>query len=305
MNVLEPTEITDAMLVSSSVDEDDFPEWNAATNYTLGTQVIRLTTHRVYTNLVAGVDATLPENATGGETPRWQDVGATNRWKMFDDAAATQTVGSSPLEVVLDPGFVSGLAMLDIDGATEAEVVITDGPAGPEIYNQTFDLDGTVVTTFYDWFFAPQRQLRQAVLVDLPPYNNPRVTVTLTGTAPALGTLQVGVTHGLGRTISRPRVGINDFSRREKDPFGVTTLVRRDYARRMSAVVLVDNIDLNAVYEIFARLRGIPCVWIGSTVSRFGPLVVYGFYNSFDIEIPYAVHSLCSLEVEGFTDLIN
>lgn len=303
MNVLEPTRITTAMLVSHSVAEDDYPPWNAGTDYTAGTRVIRADIHRIFENVIAGIDATLPENATSGLTPRWQDLGATNAWKMFDNAATTQTVGTSPLEVVLDPGFVSGLALLDVDGASEAQVVITDGPSGPEIFNQVIDMDGTIITSVYDWFFAPQRQLRQAVLLNLPPYNNPRVTVTLTGTGPKVGTLQIGVNNIVGKTKWSPRVGIQDYSGREKNPFGVTTLVVRDYARRMSANVIVDNDDLNAVYELFARVRGVPCVYIGSSIAKFGPLVVFGFYNSFDIEIPYAIESLCSLEVEGFTDL--
>ena len=111
--IIEPHTVTDVMLVSSTVPETDYAAWNAATSYTVGTKVIRTTTHKVYENLIAGVDATLPENATGGATPRWLDLGATNSWAMFDDKVGTATTSASTLTVVLDPGSISGIGLLE------------------------------------------------------------------------------------------------------------------------------------------------------------------------------------------------
>ena len=75
MYILKPIDYTFAQVTANTaLPESDFPAWAAATSYTVGTKVIRATTHRIYQSLIAGVDATLPENAPS----RWLDVGPTN-----------------------------------------------------------------------------------------------------------------------------------------------------------------------------------------------------------------------------------
>ena len=47
MQFITPVQITDAMLVASSIPEADYAAWNAATSYAEGDRVIRASTHRV------------------------------------------------------------------------------------------------------------------------------------------------------------------------------------------------------------------------------------------------------------------
>ena len=126
-----PTVITDAMLVSCTTAEPASGEtlWNAATNYTVGTVVARSTTHHLYENLDDGIDATLPEEATGGLTPRWLDLGATNRWSQFDTKIGTATTSTGDLTTVVTPGSAEGLALLDLVGRT-ADVIVKSATGG-------------------------------------------------------------------------------------------------------------------------------------------------------------------------------
>ena len=59
-----PFGITDAMLISSTVAENDYTAWNAATAYTAGDFVIRTTatTHSIYLRLLNGTSATAPKD---------------------------------------------------------------------------------------------------------------------------------------------------------------------------------------------------------------------------------------------------
>lgn len=302
MKVVKPTTVTTAMLVSSTVAEDDYAEWNAATSYAVGDKVIRLTTHRIYEALQAGIDATLPENATGGPTPRWLDLGATNRWKMFDEIVGSQTTGPSPMVIELQTGIINSVAMVGLSGINTVRVqMINDAVT---VYDQTIDLDNTPIYDWYDYFFEPYDTSDSALFRNLPPFGNATVTATFTSTGtPAVGGLIVGNAYSLGDVSYGATAGITDYSRKETDTFGLVTIVRRAYSKRMSVKLFFDTAGLRRLHTLLADLRATPCVWIGAekdTVT-FAPLVIYGFYRDFSIDIAYPTLSYCNLEIEGLT----
>ena len=85
-------------------------------------------------------------------------------------------------------------------------------------------------------------------------------------------------------------------------PEPTTLFVQRDYAKRLTLSVVMDNSRLNGLFAALAALRATPCVWIGSDDAELaGTLIVYGFYRDFTIDIAYPEQSLCSLEIEGLT----
>ncbi|NBS93785.1 MAG: hypothetical protein EBT27_08685, partial [Betaproteobacteria bacterium] len=80
---------------------------------------------------------------------------------------------------------------------------------------------------------------------------------------------------------------------------GRTTFTRRAFSKRMSGQFMVANDRINSVQRILADLRAVPSVYIGSEDAQYAPLVVYGFYRDFSIDIAYPTTSLCRIEVEG------
>lgn len=117
MHVIPPVSITPAMITACSIAEPDTGEtaWNAATSYTVGTQVIRTTTHKKYECLVAGVDAGLPENTPA----RWLDVGSTNKYAMFELTRNTVSTAISQLSFSVQPGVrINSLGLLGLKGNT-------------------------------------------------------------------------------------------------------------------------------------------------------------------------------------------
>ena len=112
MFILVPITITDAMLSSSTIAEPAAGEtaWNAATSYAVGDRCILTATHRVYENLIAGINATSPELALTGATPRWLDYGPTNRWARFDGIVNTASTDTTTFTYVLTPGFFNCVA---------------------------------------------------------------------------------------------------------------------------------------------------------------------------------------------------
>ena len=297
MKVVKPTTLTAAMLVSTDAAET-YSAWNAATAYVLDDIVLRTTTERLYQRLVAGTTATAPES----DTVNWLDIGPSNKWAMFDGEISTATTKSTSLTVVLKPGYVNSLALFGLVGSNLA-VTVRDALAGNIVYTLSQDLDGTIIADWYQYFFEPVVQLAELVLTDLPPYGDAHITVVLTGTGTVeCGICLVGTFYPLGDTQYGASVGIIDYSRKETDAFGVTTFVRRAYSKRMSAKLMLDNVQMNKVQRVLADLRATPCAWIGVDDSTYAPLVVYGFYKDFSIDVAYPTMSYCSLEVEGLTN---
>ena len=60
--------------------------------------------------------------------------------------------------------------------------------------------------------------------------------------------------------------------------------------------------QMNKVQRVLADVRATPCVWIGADDAQlYAPLIVYGWYRDFSIDVAYPTTSYVSLEVEGLT----
>jgi hypothetical protein len=295
MNVIKPTALTTAMLISSTVPEDDYAAYAAGTTYALADRVIQASTHRIYESLQAANTGHTPETSPTW----WVDIGPTNRWAMFDTSVSTQTVeATSPLTIVIEPGMINSLALMEMD-AISLDVAMVDG-VGATVYSRAISLDDTPIIDWYTYFFEPYDLRRDLVLTDIPVYGDGRITVSLASSGtPKCGMLVVGDNIDIGDTQYGAQFGIIDYSRKETDAFGVTSFVERHYSKRMSAPIQVDNTRLGYVQRKLAELRATPCLWIGSGEYIYSPLIVFGFYRNFDIEIAYPTLSQCSLEIEG------
>ena len=133
------------------------------------------------------------------------------------------------------------------------------------------------------------------------------VRIETTTLSSGSGTLSVqnivlGPAIDLGSTQYGATAGIVDYSKKDFDEFGQLIITERTFSKRLSAQVLVSNDNLNAVQRALYDIRATPCVWVGSTDSRFDEaLTVYGFYRDFSTDIAYPDASLCNLEIEGLT----
>jgi hypothetical protein len=95
---------------------------------------------------------------------------------------------------------------------------------------------------------------------------------------------------------------ITDYSRKETDTFGTTSLLQRSYAKRSQQRIVMDTDDLRRVQALLSGLRATPAAWIGDDdTARFAPLAIFGWFRSFSIDIPGPVTSYCTLEIEGLT----
>lgn len=300
MKVIDPTTMQDSLLLSTTVSEADHPAWVSGTNYTVGTKVIRTSTHRIYENLVAGVSTTPPENATGGATPVWLDLAPTNRWAMFDNEVGSKTTATTSMQYVLSPGMTEAISFLELD-ADSLTVLVKSSTGGSVIYNKTFSLDGSAITGFYDWFFEPYSTLSELSITDLPVgYFSPEITITITGTGSiSCGVCKFGLITELGGTEYGATIGIISYSKKEVNEFGRTIITPRSNVKTLDVKLFSEASELRKIYKTLSSITDKACVWIGTDKLNYETLTVYGFYKDFSINIAYPTVNYCTLQIEG------
>lgn len=308
MKILVPITLTDAMLSSSTIAEPAAGEtaWNAATSYTVGQRCILTSTHRVYENLIAGVNATSPDQALTGATPRWLDYGPTNRWAAFDGVVNTPSTATTTFTYVLLPGFFNAIAFYGMDGAT-ITVSIKNAPGGTVFYSYTGSLLEPPVD-YYDYYFGTIRGLSKLVLRGILLYANPEVTITVTAASGvtvkagmiAFGDLRPLISEGgLGGTQYGASAEPFTYSYINTDTFGRTSIVRRHSATNMRASVVVPKSDADSALATVQAVLDVPAAWIATDADGYDGLNVFGL-GSGSLGYDGPSHAALNITVKGF-----
>jgi len=301
--VLVPLAVTTPMLTSSTIAEPAAGEavWAAATSYTIGQQVIRVETHRIYENLIAGVDATLPESSP----TRWLDVGPTNRWAVFDTLVSSQSTIVTPLTMVIRPGFFNAIALYGLDGAT-VSVSVKDAPAGAVFYTKTIDLLEPPID-YYDYYFGVIRSSSKAFFKDILPQADPELTITLSagaGIAVKAGMFAIGdlrslmLSDGFGGTLAGAKAKPITYSYISTDVFGNTKIIRRAKATDLDIRAVVPKADADAALLTIQSVLDIPAVWIATDQTGYEGLSVFGLASG-DVTYEGPVYSTININVKG------
>lgn len=302
MQIIKPVTVTNSILTSSNVTEDDYSQWASGTTYADGDKVIVIgTTHKVYESLVG---SNVGNDPTTDDGTNWLELGATNRWKAFDQRISDPVVNPVSITYTFDShnSNVTSVALFGLKG-NNANVTITDATEG-EVYNEDISLlDNRNIVDWYTYFFEEQVQREQAQFLNIPPYLDATVEVTVTantGEDTELGQLVFGFLSDLGVTTYGTSISIEDFSRKETDDFGNFIVVERAFAQLADFDVQFETSNARKIQRTLAGFRATPIVYIGSEDTSFGT-TIYGFYRRFDLTLEGPSLSFGAIEVEGLT----
>ena len=299
MRVIPPITITDAILTSSTCAEPYATEtaYNASTNYHLGDVAVVAADHRTYQSL---------QDGNMGHTPIssptwWLDIGASNRWKMFDLLRNTQTEQASPLTVVIAPGVrINSLALL---GLVADSVTISATSGGVSVYTNTQNLINREVLSWYDYFFSPFSTRPSTILFDLPPIINAIFTVTITRATGNVkcGSLAVGTFVYIGDTQYSAESDALNFSTVDRDSVGNSILIPSRTIPKSNQTISCKKERVNKVRELRELLNAAPAIWSGLddyTDDYFDALLILGYYRQFTINLEHPSDALITLALE-------
>lgn len=300
MRIISPSKI---ILLSSNIAETEAAEWSASATYATGNQVMvsrsadgvqEVTPHKIYQSLAdANTGKYPPDNPM-----QWMDMGATNRWRMFDGFANTQTVAAADklISVQMDAGRSDTAAFFNL---TAQQLSLKIMLAGVMKWQQTVNLILNQSASWSDYFYNPLQYQSRAVILTFQAWGMGAVAQTdISGTG--CGVLYLGKGIYLGDALYTPKITILDYSKKDTDTFGRTYLKQGDYAARVEADLLIPTPSVNSVFEILAKVRGQAAVWdFNNDTTDNDSLKVYGFFRDFDIVMQNSAYSKCSLRVEG------
>lgn len=297
MRFIRPIEVTPDKLISSNVAETDFATWVPTATYTLGTKVIL--NHRIYQALSDVLAGVMPgsEVIDQDHPAKWQDLGATNRWRMFDEIVGTLTTNPGSVSVTIKPGeVVNSLALFNVQGES-ATVTMTD-PLEGVVYSKEITLIDGAVDNWYDWFFEDIDSRTSIVVLDMPAYGTANITVTVNSSGTAgIGAVVTGKATLIGTSVYGATVGIDDYSRKERDPFGNIVVTARAYSDTGDFQIIVDTDRVAKIKKMLTEIRAKPVVWIGE--ETYEATIIYGFFKSFDLVYSGPNVSDCQLSIEG------
>lgn len=328
LKVMRPTVVTDAMLVSCSIPETDYPAWAAATSYVVGARVIRTTTHRIYqavTAIAGNASNAAPENDANHTA--WVEIGPTNRWAMFDQRVSTRSTGSySTLTVQIQPGRCNGVSLMDMVNVPEftievswsAESGITKDETTDYAYGITLRtiITATQVRLIYaanlrqrnvsNWkeYFLEPYAIKTDVFIGFSSRSDATITLTVPplpvgGPVPQIGAFMLGNYVELGDVGRDADAGAESYTSIQTDEWGISRIVERDYVKRISYPILVYNYGLNRIFSTLAELESNPAVFVGSDDFRYTPYTVYGVVESFNVGAGNGNSSICNINVKG------
>lgn len=299
MIVVKAIPITDSNLISSSIPEPDSArgevEWTAGT-YNLGAQVIKSSTHRIYECVADPSTTDDPEEGVLSTPQTWLDVGATNRWKMFDNVVGYQSEGENLVIKVTNQPVINSVSGFNIEGAATVDVKIND-VNGDLVYDRTAQMiDESNVNSWWDYFFAPVDVQTRFILSDLPLYPNSTITVNGNGDTVLFGELIFG--RGVDIGVTQYGTGWQglDFSVKERDSFGNYTVIPGRTADLLDYDIKVEKSSFGFVKSTLKSLTGVPTVWIGNPDDINDGTAVFGYYR--DAQINFSSPSLIDMTVQ-------
>jgi len=302
MKFIVPMPITAAMLTASNIAESVTgtpatdvvgvttitpPVWSSTVTYAIDDYCILTSTHKIYQCQVACTGSQPDLNLTG-TTPKWEEISSTNRWRMFDAFGSTKSQKNDNINVSITLSTpIDTIAFIGLSSVNAIAISVRNA-----IGDASVDTVITV-TNKTDYIFSGFAQT----------FAGDMLNITLVGATYAtlvqIGKLELGNAFELGDINYGSTVGIIDYSLKETDRWGNTTLTKKAFTKRITAKLIINNASLNVVDKRLSAFRATPVVWIGKD-NLYTALIVYGFYRDFDINISYPMQSDCSLTIEGF-----
>jgi hypothetical protein len=304
MKVLKSITITDDTLASTTVPEDDYPQWLIGTTYALNDRVIDTTSHKIYSSLqnpnVGHNPLDDPQNDPENLPTWWVEVDSTNRWRLFDGQRNNVTTSDAPMNYVITPTVsTDSVALLNADAQSVTIVVTFDSV---EVYNQTFEMVSRVVSDWYEFFFKPFQQKKNIFIDGLPPLIGAEISVTLNREVGdvSLGILAIGSSLFIGNALWGAESDIRSFSRNEPNEFGVTRLVRRQPKVVTRQRVAANPALTTFLHELREELESVVAVW--STIDDenselFNAYILNGIADRFVINATDPVFTNVQLEL--------
>jgi len=328
MKIISLKPITFDFLISSTLAASVESEWSLSATYATG-DIVKVS------KLEDGVTDTSPvktfqKTSSSGNTyppnddgTNWLDLGATNRWSMFDQyvlssskstTAATSTVPSE-FTIEIDSGNANYIGFFNLN-CSNIYIEWKKGTGGYQEFNVTNFPNIKEIKNYFpyefsrdtnDWLdylfgdFVWKRDIVFPIQWDKVSSIRIKFENNVEGQYAECGMCVVGQSYFVGETKYGASSGILSYSRKDRnDNTGYTYLKKGNNAKKLDIDVLIENEKYSKIHSVLSSADGLPIILQGNNSGvNYEPFMLYGFLTSFDMTLKYPTKSLCSIEAEG------
>jgi hypothetical protein len=281
MRIIEPFAVTAAMLTASNIPEDDHAAWNVGTTYTAGQRVV------FERGIWAAVQGNTGKNPGADATNTyWLRVGATNRWRAFDNRLGGMATGGAAITyTIVLPRTLDSIAFFGLNAESVRVRVIAPGPK--TIYDKTVKLAAREdVTNFWGYVFNAFTFKPDLIFTGMPMPSGASIEITISaGAAAQVGEIMIGNDLGVGTTLTETRLGIVDYSKKDRDEWGGVFIVPRPVTKTVDFRFAVPTDDAARVQQIMERVASKVCVFYAvKGEDPFGTSVA-GILRDYDLTL--------------------
>ena len=298
--------LADVTLNSSTIPVNYYagaviPVW-AIASYSVGNIVYygATTPHYVYkcrTAIVSSGTDPIPSL----DTSRWELIGTTDRWAMFDDMRNTQ---SRFLESFSGEVSSAGCDFVGLYNLDAVEVELTHMVGSDVIKSEVFDL--RVPISAPDWweYFFEDISLEERLPWNYTKYGSGsrlqfRIT-QVSGAVAKCGVFRTGVSSDIGKVQKGLATRLVDYS--NKSSTSILAVAPGGNADDIDLTLVLPIESVEWVYRVFksncGRAAIYDCNEEGENLPSF---VLYALFKSFDRVFPYGRFVRCNVSLQGLT----
>lgn len=298
MILIKPITVTDAKLTSSVPNPDASQgevAWSAGT-YTLGSRAVD--GDFVYEVVADPSTTDQPSVGVKKDPATWVFIGPVNKFKMFDQANNTQTIGDDINTSINPVELANSIAGFNID-CNAINITVFD-LTETAIYTRDINMrERPLVNGWYNYFYSGFEITNKFVLLDLPPTTAGRIQAEFFGDDAMVGTLIVGKQVIVGDAQYGSGAQLLDFSNPIEDDYGNLTYSDGFTAKLVDFEIVADTKSIDPIFTEFQRLGKMPAVFVGNPSSIGDSTLVYGYVRDFNPVYTWPTKSKISLTVRG------
>lgn len=241
-------------------------------------------------------------------TAFWEEIGATNQYRMFDQSVNSSTSRTTSIEVELNSLNADSVAFFGLV-AKDVTVEFWDAAESALYYSETVDLvygSDTIlaITDWWEYFFGESSSTTEVIVqADNVSYNGlVKIEITQdTGITAECGNVVLGRMQDIGDTRYGSSVGLLDYSQKVTDDDGVISITEGSWAKEHNYSLIMRNSKMASIYRVLTDLRATPTAWTAADESDYSLFITYGILRDFSITVPGPNVSVANLEIEGLT----
>lgn len=298
MIILDRLYTTEANLTGSNLVENDAPEWDVATTYAAGDEVIVSEFHRVYVSAINSNLGTKP--LEGGDPAVWILKGATNKWAPFDDLVANRASNADTITYQFTvQSKVTSVAFFGLQ-ADSISINVSKDTSSIDYTADLLSVDH-INGSLWNWITGGRPRAQEYAFTDLAYFGAGTVisvTIDLTGGTAQVGAIVMGAAENIGKVETMPEISKQSFSRYSEDEFGNIIVVKRLPAKLTRMTVARKSANVRYVENVLDRALDTFTVFIGSDDAGRG-LLLFGVLRDAPITIETRDFHRIQLEIRS------